>query len=204
MFRARLNQSYGECTLRKADPEVQGVMTRSHSNPSIGVLLLDGHLRLLHNTPEAATILEYPRKPQASVALDKVLPAIRAQLAATPGSAPPMAAEFRSGRRRYQCRAYLLDASGHGDNGNQTKIAAILERPLALLPDVGRWCEAFQLTGRESETVKLLMKGLTSKEIAEEMHISPSTVKSFLKLVMSKVGATSRTGIIAKMLAEGS
>jgi DNA-binding CsgD family transcriptional regulator len=36
------------------------------------------------------------------------------------------------------------------------------------------------------------------------MHISPSTVKSFLKLVMSKVGATSRTGIIAKMLAEGS
>ena len=39
----------------------------------------------------------------------------------------------------------------------------------------------------------LLLRGLTSKEIADEMRISPSTVKSFLKLVMTKVGATSRT-----------
>jgi hypothetical protein len=52
-------------------------MIRTQSNSSIGVLLLDGHLRLLHNTPEAAIILEYPRKPQPNVALDKVLPAIR-------------------------------------------------------------------------------------------------------------------------------
>jgi len=52
-------------------------------------------------------------------------------------------------------------------------------------------------------TVMLLLRGLTSKEIADEMRISPSTVKSFLKLVMTKVGATSRTGIIAKILEEG-
>jgi DNA-binding CsgD family transcriptional regulator len=32
------------------------------------------------------------------------------------------------------------------------------------------------------------------------MRISPSTVKSFIKLVMTKVGVSSRTGIIAKIL----
>jgi DNA-binding NarL/FixJ family response regulator len=178
-------------------------MTRTQSNSSVGVLLLDGHRRLLHHTPEAAIILEYPRKPQASVALDNILPAIRSQLAGTTSSAPGVAPEFRSGRRRYQCRAYLLDSNGHGANGSHARIVAVLERPPALLPDIGRWCKVFQLTGRESETVQLLMKGLTSKEIAEQMHISPSTVKSFLKLVMTKVGATSRTGIIAKILADG-
>lgn len=181
----------------------KGVMTRTQSNSSIGVLLLDGHLRLLHNDPEAAIILEYPRKPQPSVALDKVLPAIRSQLAETAGAAPAVAHEFRSGRRRYQCRAYVLDSNGHGANGNHARIVAVLERPPAMVPDLGRWCEACQLTARESETVKLLTKGLTSKEIAEQMHISSSTVKSFLKLVMTKVGATSRTGIIARVLADG-
>jgi DNA-binding CsgD family transcriptional regulator len=47
--------------------------------------------------------------------------------------------------------------------------------------------------------VEFLLKGLTSREIAQEMHISPNTVKSFLKLVMAKVGATTRTGLIASI-----
>jgi DNA-binding CsgD family transcriptional regulator len=70
--------------------------------------------------------------------------------------------------------------------------------------DITRWSEAFQLTNRECETVKLLMKGLTSKEIADQMSISPNTVKSFLKLVMAKVGASNRTGIIAKFFEKAS
>ena len=46
----------------------------------------------------------------------------------------------------------------------------------------------------------LLAKGLLDKEIADQMSISPNTVKSFLKLVMAKVGASNRTGIIAQIL----
>jgi DNA-binding CsgD family transcriptional regulator len=60
-----------------------------------------------------------------------------------------------------------------------------------------------QRTNRESETVKLLLKRLTSKEIADQMSISPSTVKSFLKLIMTKVGATNRMGIVANILRQG-
>jgi DNA-binding CsgD family transcriptional regulator len=169
-------------------------------NSSIGVLLLDAKLRLVHHTGEAATILEYPRQPRESVPLDKVLPAIRSQLESSHTAAPP---QFISGRRRYQCRAYLLDASGRGSSGAgdglQPRIVVLLERAFPQTPDITQWCESHQLTPRECETVRLLLRGLTSKEIAGQMGISPSTVKSFLKLIMTKVGVSSRTGIIAKI-----
>ena len=56
------------------------------------------------------------------------------------------------------------------------------------------------LTPREQETIQLLMEGLTSKEIAERMKISPSTVKAFLRLVMVKMGVSTRSGIVGKLL----
>jgi DNA-binding CsgD family transcriptional regulator len=183
------------------------MMTHSRLNSSIGVLILDAQLRLVHQTGEAATILEYPRKPRENLPLDKVLPAIRSQLENPTAASAPL--EFMSGRRRYQCRAFLLGSGGHNSSGRgsrgdghgvQPRIVVLLERAFPKSPDVTRWCEAFQLTGRESETVKFLLRGLTSKEIAEQMRISPSTVKIFLKLVMTKVGVSNRTGIVAKIL----
>jgi DNA-binding CsgD family transcriptional regulator len=175
---------------------------------SIGVLLLDAQLRLVQHTAEAATILEYPRKPRETVPLDKVLSAIRSHLASPPEVASAAPLEFTSGRRRYHCRAFLLDSSGRGSRGDgdrfQPKLVVILDRVFQQSPNIARWCEGFQLTSRECETVKLLLKGLTSKEIADRMNISPSTVKSFLKLVMTKVGASSRAGIIAKILEKAS
>jgi DNA-binding CsgD family transcriptional regulator len=182
-------------------------MRRRQLKSPIGVLLLDAQLRLVHHTVEAANILEYPRKPRESVALDKVLPAIRSQIAGPSKAAAASSRQFTSGRRRYECRAFLLDSTGHTARGDvdrpQPKIVVVLERVFPQAPDVTRWCEAFLLTNREAETVKLLLKGLTSKEIADQMNISPSTVKSFLKLIMTKVGASNRMGIIAKILREG-
>jgi DNA-binding CsgD family transcriptional regulator len=57
----------------------------------------------------------------------------------------------------------------------------------------------FRLTSREQETVELLFEGLTSKEIADRMKISPNTVKAFLRLVMVKMGVSTRSGIIGKI-----
>jgi DNA-binding CsgD family transcriptional regulator len=193
-----------------------------HLKPSVGVVLLDAKLRLVHSTAEAASILGYTSKPGDSVPLDFVKAATRFQVANP--SKVAAAAEFTSGRRRYRCRAFLLDSNGNG-NGHghapgahgtsnaavnhhadfpQPKIAVVLERVFTWPADITRWSEAYQLTSRECETVSLLMKGLTSKEIANEMSISPNTVKSFLKLVMAKVGATNRTGIVAKILEKAS
>jgi DNA-binding CsgD family transcriptional regulator len=57
------------------------------------------------------------------------------------------------------------------------------------------------LTQREQETVKLLLQGLTSKEIAGRMGISANTVKAFVRLVMIKMGVSTRSGIAGKIVA---
>ena len=181
-------------------------MNSGEMKPSVGVLLLDAQLRLIRHTAEAATILAYPRTARESVPLDAVLPATRSQLTSHSRVASGASLEFTSGRRRYGCRAYVLDtcshASGAPGDHHQPKIVVILERVFRHPPDVTRWSEVFQLTSRECETVRYLLKGLSTREIAGKMSISPSTVKSFLKLVMVKVGAATRTGIIAKVHAE--
>jgi len=48
--------------------------------------------------------------------------------------------------------------------------------------------------------VELLMQGLSSKEIANRMHISPNTIKTFLRLVMLKMGVSARSKIIGKII----
>ena len=60
--------------------------------------------------------------------------------------------------------------------------------------------ERFGLTSREQETVQFLLEGLTSKEIAQRMKISPNTVKAFIRLVMVKMGVSTRSGIIGKIV----
>ena len=179
----------------------------------VGILLLNSHFRPVHYNIEAANILGYPEKTQDTPSLDPVLSATRSQLASlnkpakpvTPAvPVVPVVLEFTSGRRRYLCRAFQLDASDGVDSRVQPRLVLVLERDLRQPADIERWSEQFQLTKRESETVKLLLKGLTSKEIANEMSISPNPVKAFLKLAMAKVGASNRTALIARIFERAS
>jgi hypothetical protein len=95
---------------------------------SVGVLFLDAQLRLVHHTAEAAAILEYLAKPRESVPLRRVLPAIRSQLASPPDAGSAALLEFTSGRRRYHCRAFLLDSNGHGFGGDSDRLQPLDRR----------------------------------------------------------------------------
>ena len=57
-----------------------------------------------------------------------------------------------------------------------------------------KFCQNYHLSQREGETVRFLIEGLTNKEIAARMGISPDTVKVFLRLAMMKMGVSSRSG----------
>ena len=39
-----------------------------------------------------------------------------------------------------------------------------------------------------------------AKEIAERMHVSPNTVKQFVRLIMSKMQVATRSGVLGKLL----
>jgi NarL family two-component system response regulator LiaR len=49
------------------------------------------------------------------------------------------------------------------------------------------------LTEREQEVLALLARGLTNKEIAEELILSPATVRVYVSHILSKLGASNRT-----------
>jgi LuxR family maltose regulon positive regulatory protein len=55
-----------------------------------------------------------------------------------------------------------------------------------------------ELSKREQEILRYVAAGLTNQEIADRMFISVNTVKTHLKHIFSKVGATSRAQAIAR------
>lgn len=59
------------------------------------------------------------------------------------------------------------------------------------------------LTEREREIVHLVALGMTSSEIADELHIAHNTVRTHVRNAMAKVNARSRSHLVAVSLGEG-
>jgi PAS domain S-box-containing protein len=56
------------------------------------------------------------------------------------------------------------------------------------------------LTPRELEIVRLVSLGLTSREIAGELHVSHETVRTHIRNAMTKLHARSRAHLVAKAM----
>ena len=54
------------------------------------------------------------------------------------------------------------------------------------------------ISAREFETLELLANGLSNKEIARELGVSPNTVKTHLARLYEKLGAARRTEAVGK------
>lgn len=60
--------------------------------------------------------------------------------------------------------------------------------------------EALKLSGREHEILSLMAKGHQYKEIAENLSISPLTVRTHIRRIYDKLHVTSRTEAVLKFL----
>ena len=159
-----------------------------------GLLILDSSLHPLYMNGEAVKILAFPDGDIAKSAMEKpLLQKIRSVLPQNGAGS----LSFQSGRRRYICRSFPVSPISRKEPASLT--AVLIERHCEQL-DLLQMAEDFHLTHREVEAVQFLALGLTSKEIATRMRISPNTVKAFLRLVMIKTGVTTRSGIIGRFL----
>ena len=79
-----------------------------------------------------------------------------------------------------------------------------LPRAVALLRAGEFWSGAhLGLTHRESEVLELLVSGHSNKGVASKLVISEDTVKTHVRSVYRKLGASDRSGAIAVALREG-
>jgi|ERR1041385_3387044 DNA-binding CsgD family transcriptional regulator len=160
----------------------------------IGLILLDSSLKLVYCNSEALRILAYPSQPSKApgAELSKWIHSIVGNSNSSNDFSKTL--HFVSGRRCYLCRTFILEFESNGDF--QPTIAITLERGRGLAHDLA----PFHLTAREAEVVQHLVDGLTNKEIAQRMNVSTHTVRAFLRLIMIKLGVTTRSAIIGKLI----
>jgi len=162
-----------------------------------GIVLLDSSLQAVYANEEALEILSYPENGRKNGSPDAFLNKRIRSLFPDPSRTTALTGLI-SGRRRYLFRTFSLRSATN--DASQTATAVLIERNLRPSVDISQFAEQFHLTPREREAVEFLVRGLTSKEIADRMSISPNTVKALLRFVMIKVGVSNRSGIIGKIL----
>ena len=169
-------------------------------NSAAGFLLMDSLMCPISFNAEAIEILSYPDKlASGNRPGDALARRIRSTLTnQQPSRESPFVTEFRSGRRRYLCWAFPVDL--HAKGPVHTSTAVLLVRASSGLILSLHVPERFNFTRRERETLEFLLQGLSNKEIANRMNVSPNTIKVFLRLIMVKMGVRSRAAIVVRLL----
>ena len=177
--------------------------TRLANRSDTGILLLDAALKPLYVNAEAGEILFYPERPTKTKDFaDQLASKIRNIFPYRgPSGRISVCNEFVSGSRHYVCRSFEVNLPGNISGGsNNSSLALLLERSPEATADILKICHQYHLSPRMGEAVRLLVEGLSSKEIAARMDISPNTVKVFLRFAMMKMGVSSRSGIMSKFI----
>lgn len=59
------------------------------------------------------------------------------------------------------------------------------------------------LTDRETDVLRMLAEGYSTREIAELLHLAEGTVKNHISMILQKLGARDRTSAVLRALREG-
>jgi DNA-binding CsgD family transcriptional regulator len=88
--------------------------------------------------------------------------------------------------------AFLLDGAQQGRVG-------VMLHPAAQ-PDVAQLIvEAYGLSRRERDVTRLVLRGFSTREIADALHVTPYTVQDHLKAIFDKMGVRSRRELVAQL-----
>src|SRR5262245_22821110 len=167
-----------------------------------GLIVLRDDLTLDSLTPAAAGWLEQvPADLGTGLELPAAVYAVarRARAAALGLSSerPPIARVRLAGGRWLLLHAASLESSSSA--AQRTAIVLAPAGPVEITP---LRLELHGLSEREREVTRLLVRGLSTDEVAKTMQITRHTVKDHTKAVYTKLGVTSRHELTAKLFAE--
>jgi DNA-binding CsgD family transcriptional regulator len=105
---------------------------------------------------------------------------------------------FFDGESEYICRAHLIESQiGYL---SQAIVGIHLERVSCPREAIAEVAMKYRLTEREREVLQGISIGLSNKEMADRMHISPNTVRAFVRLIMTKMRVSRRAAIVVGVL----
>ena len=104
-------------------------------------------------------------------------------------------------RVRTQAGLWLLIHASCLQGADAAEVAVVIE-PAKASEVAPLIVDAYQLTPREVDVTRGLARGLTTNEIALELHLSRYTIQDHLKSVYEKAGVSSRGELVAKMFAD--
>jgi DNA-binding CsgD family transcriptional regulator len=169
-----------------------------------GLLLLDEKQNPIFYNAEAARILNYSVDSRSEQHRgNSVAAAVRAKLfrrRSANQEAGTVATEIFSDDKRYSWQTFAVFEKTGKRSPGMTGVLIEMNLTERKRPDVPTIAREFRLTDREEETVSHLTFGLTSKEIAARMRVSPNTVKAFLRSIMNKMSVSTRSGILGKLI----
>jgi DNA-binding NarL/FixJ family response regulator len=174
--------------------------SRTHAAAPPGLVLSGPDLKPIYSNHAAVEILNYVIESNEAMEWDTAVQAHLQRILQTTEYSVDLQspAPFISGRRRYLCRSFRVSTAK--GNTRPPLVAILMERHSQPHAGILEMTRRFHLSPRESETVQHLTKGLTTKEIAQRMRVSPNTVKQFIRLTMTKMSVSTRSGILGKAL----
>jgi DNA-binding CsgD family transcriptional regulator len=170
-----------------------------------GLVLLGDDLSLAAITPAAEGWLAEVAKRDwsSSGELPEAVYSVAARLLALErgGSHAPPDLMPRTRLRTASGRWLVLHASRLRTSETEGQIAIIFEeaRPSEIAPLI---VDAYGLTKREGEITRLVLRGLSTAEVSEELHITPNTVRDHFKAIFDKVGVRSRRELVGQVFAQ--
>lgn len=159
-----------------------------------GVVLLDEEMELVGSTPEAEELLPLIGHGSSRLPLPVSVYSVAAAL--TSSDRPPsVRVRATTGGWLHLHASRLRSASG-------AQIAVVVEQaePQSTL---GVLLAACGLTARELDVARLVLRGVSTRAISDDLHISTHTVQDHLKSVFDKVGVRSRRDLVGYLLGGG-
>jgi DNA-binding CsgD family transcriptional regulator len=177
-------------------PDLRASAALKWASAGAAFLVADASGRVVCANAAARRLLFYPAAPRRRDDDSRMFARRISRLVARSPHGAPQAVwstQITSGRRRYRCRAIPVALEGH------RYTVLLIERTASRLSVLSHSFDEYHFTPREKQTVELLAKGLTNKQIAARMGVSVNTVKAFIRSAMLKVGVRTRTAIIGRL-----